>query len=294
MNKTYRASLTLMLAPYLLGAVVLIGLPALLTLALSFFRYDGVSAPVWVGGFNYRVALANPVDVLFPISISNTLYFVVFAVPVRLLGALSLALWLNRRGQGVGLYRAAVYLPTIIPDVAYALIWMWVFNPLYGPLNLILNAIGLHTPGWLADAKYAKVVFVTMTAFQIGEGFVVLLAGLQNIPREYYASAAIDGGNAWQQFRHITLPLLAPWLFLLALRDTIFSSQNMFTANLIMTGGDPYYSTLFAPLLIYEEAFDRMRFGPGAAMTVLLGLVTAALIGLALSIVGNWGESDAD
>lgn len=283
-----------MLAPYLLGAVVLIGLPALLTLALSFFRYDGVSAPVWVGGFNYRVALANPVDVLFPISISNTLYFVVFAVPVRLLGALSLALWLNRRGQGVGLYRAAVYLPTIIPDVAYALIWMWVFNPLYGPLNLILNAIGLHTPGWLADAKYAKVVFVTMTAFQIGEGFVVLLAGLQNIPREYYASAAIDGGNAWQQFRHITLPLLAPWLFLLALRDTIFSSQNMFTANLIMTGGDPYYSTLFAPLLIYEEAFDRMRFGPGAAMTVLLGLVTAALIGLALSIVGNWGESDAD
>ena len=131
-------------------------------------------------------------------------------------------------------------------------------------------------------------------AFQIGEGFVVLLAGLQNIPPEYYAAAAVDGGNTWQQFRYITLPFLAPWLLLLTLRDIILSTQNIFTANFIMTNGDPYYSTLFLPLLIYEEAFDRMHFGPGSAMTVLLVIVTAALIGFVLSIVGNWGEADAD
>ncbi|MBK7320717.1 sugar ABC transporter permease [Candidatus Villigracilis affinis] len=297
MNRTYTASsrtqLLLMLTPYLLGAAVLVGLPALLSLLLAFLRYDGISAPVWVGGFNFQLVLANPVDLLFPISLYNTLYFVILAVPVRVLSALALALLLSRSGRGVGLYRAAVYLPTIIPDVAYALIWMWIFNPLYGPLNLILEGLGLPTPGWLADAQYAKVVFVVMAAFQIGEGFVVLLAGLQNIPPEYYAAAAVDGGNVWQQFRYITLPLLAPWLLLLTLRDIILSSQNIFTANFIMTNGDPYYSTLFLPLLIYEEAFDRMHFGPGSAMTVLLGLVTAALIGLILSIVGSWGETDA-
>lgn len=293
-SSSYRTPLLLMLAPYLVGTAILVGVPALLSLVLAFMRYDGMSTPVWVGWFNFRLVLANPVDLLFPISLYNTLYFIILAVPVRILSALTLALWLNRKGRGVGLYRAAVYLPTIIPDVAYALIWMWIFNPLYGPLNLILGMLGLPTPGWLADADFAKVVFVVMAAFQIGEGFVVLLAGLQNIPPEYYAAAAVDGGNTWQQFRYITLPLLAPWLLLLTLRDIILSTQNIFTANFIMTNGDPYYSTLFLPLLIYEEAFDRMHFGPGSAMTVLLVIVTAALIGFVLSIVGNWGEADAD
>jgi len=296
MNKPrlYRTQLMLMLTPYLLGAAVLVGVPALLSLVLAFLRYDGMSTPVWVGWFNFRIVLANPVDLLFPISLYNTLYFIMLAIPIRVLSALALALWLNRRGRGVGLYRAAVYLPTIVPDVAYALIWMWIFNPLYGPLNLILTALGLPAPGWLADARFAKLVFVVMAAFQIGEGFVVLLAGLQNIPPEYYAAAAVDGGSTWQQFRSITLPLLVPWLLLLTLRDIILSTQNIFTANFIMTNGDPYYSTLFLPLLIYEEAFDRMHFGPGSAMTVLLGIVTASLIGFVLSIVGNWGETDAD
>ncbi len=291
---SYRTHLILMLTPYLLGAAVLVGVPSLLSLILAFMRYDGISNPVWVGLNNFRLVLANPFDVLFPISLYNTLYFIILAVPVRVLGAFALALWLNRKGRGVGLYRAAVYLPTIVPDVAYALIWLWIFNPLYGPINLILGALGLPTPGWLADAGFAKLVFVVMASFQIGEGFVVMLAGLQNIPPEYYAAAAVDGGSGWQQFRYITLPLLAPWLLLLTLRDIILSTQNIFTANFIMTNGDPYYSTLFLPLLIYEEAFDRMRFGPGSAMTVLLGIVTASLIGFVLSIVGNWGDTDAD
>jgi multiple sugar transport system permease protein len=283
-----------MLVPYVVGAVTLVVLPAALTLILSFFRYDGISSPVWVGWFNFKLILTDSVDLLFPVSLQNTLYLIVMAVPLRVTGALVLALWLNRRSRNVGLYRAAVYLPTILPDVAYALIWLWIFNPIYGPLNFFLSASGLDAPGWLADAKYAKLVFVIMTAFQLGEGFVVLLAGLQNIPSEHYASAAIDGGTPWQIFRYITLPLLAPWLILLTLRDIIMTSQNLFTANLIMTNGDPYYSTIFLPLLIYEEAFDRMRFGPGFAMTVLLGIVTAALIGLFLSIIGGWEGADAE
>jgi multiple sugar transport system permease protein len=289
----YRAQLWIILSPYLLGAAILIGLPAVLTILLAFIRYDGISPPVWVGWANFRLTVANPFDILPPTALYNTLYFTFLSVPVRILGALALALWLHRWRKGVGLYRAAVYLPTILPDVAYALIWLWVFNPLYGPLNFILSALGLPAPAWLADPQYAKLVFVVMTAFQIGEGFVVLLAGLQNIPPDYYAAAAVDGGSGWQQFRYITLPLLAPWLILLTLRDIIMGGQGLFTANLIMTNGDPYYSTLFLPLHIYEEAFDRLNFGPASAMTLVLIVTIASLIGMVVSIVGSWGEEDA-
>jgi multiple sugar transport system permease protein len=133
-----------------------------------------------------------------------------------------------------------------------------------------------------------------MAAFQMGEGFVVLLAGLQNIPPEYYAAATVDGGNAWQQFRYLTLPLLAPWLLLLTVRDIILSVQTIFTANLIMTKGGPYYSTLFLPLLIYEEAFERLHLGVSAAMLILLFAITAALIGFVWSLFGNLEHAEAD
>ncbi|HNA89712.1 MAG TPA: sugar ABC transporter permease [Anaerolineales bacterium] len=289
----YRTQLWMMLSPYLLGAVALIGLPAVLTTLLAFIRYDGISTPVWVGWNNFRLTFANPFDILPPLALYNTLYFTFFAVPIRILAALLLALWLQRQQKGVGLYRAAVYLPTILPDVAYALIWLWVFNPLYGPLNFILTAFGLPAPAWLVDERFAKLAFVIMSAFQIGEGFVVLLAGLQNIPSDYYAAASVDGGSGWQQFRFITLPLLLPWLLLLTLRDIILSGQSLFTANLIMTNGDPYYSTLFLPLHIYEEAFDRLHFGPASAMTLVLILTVASLIGMVVTVVGNWGEEEA-
>jgi multiple sugar transport system permease protein len=259
---------------------------------MAFVFYDALSPPTWAGLANFREILTDPADPLFKIALANSLYFVALAVPLRTLGALGLALWLNHQRRGVGLYRAAVYLPTIIPDVAYALIWMWIFNPLYGPVNLTLDALGLPTPGWLADGDTAKLVFVIMALFQVGEGFVVLLAGLQNIPPEYYASAAVDGANGWQTLRHLTLPLLAPWLLLLTVRDVILSFQTTFTANFIMTGGGPYYATLFLPMQIYIEAFDAFRFGPGAAMMLLMFAMTAALIGLMFSFLSDWREAD--
>jgi multiple sugar transport system permease protein len=288
----YRAELGLMLAPYLLGVIGLIGLPALISVGMAFVFYDALSPPQWAGLANFREILTDPADPLFKIALANSLYFVALAVPLRTLGALALALWLNRQRRGVGLYRVAVYLPTIVPDVAYALIWLWIFNPLYGPVNLTLNALHLPAPGWLADADTAKLVFVIMAFFQIGEGFVVLLAGLQNIPPEYYAAAAVDGATGWQTLRHVTLPLLAPWLLLLTVRDIILSFQTTFTANYIMTGGGPYYATLFLPMQIYSEAFDAFRFGPGAAMMLLMFALTVALIGILLSFLSDWREAD--
>lgn len=274
-HDTYRRQLRLLLLPYLIGAVVLVIVPAALTFILAFTNYDVLSPPRWVGWQSMRLAVANP---LFWIALRNSLYFILLAVPLRVLGALMLALLLERRRRGVGVYRAGVYLPTVVPAVAYALVWLWIFNPLYGPLNLVLRAVGLPAPAWLIDPNLAKLAFVIMAFFQIGEGFVLLLAALHTIPRPLYDAAAVDGGNWWQVFYHITLPFVIPWLALLTVRDIIMSFQHTFTPAYIMTGGDPYYSTFFLPLLIYEEAFDRFRFGEGASLMLIMFLVTLLLV----------------
>jgi len=253
-----------MLLPYLVGTLLLVGLPALMSALLAFTSYDALTPPVFVGFNNFRLLAADPIVTT---AIGNSLVFIALAVPLRILGALGLALLLLRPRRGVGGYRAAAYLPTVIPDVAFALIWLLIFNPLFGPVNLVLDALGLPTPGWLADAETARYPFVIMSVFQIGEGFVVLLAALRGLPGEYFDAGAVDGAGRWASFRYLTLPLLLPWLALLTFRDIILSFQWTFTPSFVMTGGDPYYSTLFLPLLIYEEAFDRFRFGAGSALS---------------------------
>jgi multiple sugar transport system permease protein len=271
-----RAGLWAMLLPYLLGTLLLVALPALMSAGLAFTSYDALSPPVFVGFTNFRLLAADPVVTT---AFANSLFFVALAVPLRILGALGLALLLRRPRRGIGGYRAAVYVPTVIPDVAYALIWLWIFNPLFGPVNLALSALGLPLPGWLADEGSARYPFVVMSLFQIGEGFVVLLAALRGLPREYFDAAAVDGAGRWAAFRYLTLPLLMPWLVLLTFRDVVLSFQYTFTPSLMMTGGGPYYATMFLPLLIYEEAFDRFRFGPGSALMLLLFLLSAVIIG---------------
>jgi multiple sugar transport system permease protein len=285
----YRTTLYLLLAPFLLGVVALVVLPIALSIGLAFTAYDGLSAPEWRGLANFRELAVDP---LFHIALRNSLVFVALTVPLRVLIALGLALLLNRSRRGVGLYRVAVYVPTIVPSVAYALIWLWIFNPRYGPLNQALESLGLPAPAWLIDSTTALPAIALTALFTMGEGFVVVLAGLRSIPSECYQASAIDGAGRAATLRHITLPLLAPWLLLLTFRDVIVSAQSTFTPALLMTGGGPYYATLFVPLLMYETAFDRFRFGQGAAMMLLLLLVVAALIGLTYRAVGGWGYED--
>lgn len=282
--------LYLMLMPYLLGVILLVAVPALLSFVLAFMQFDALSPPTWRGHWNFNEIFRDP---LFRIAVRNSLLFVVLAVPLRVLGALLLALLLRTQRRGVGGYRAAVYLPTVIPDVAYALIWSWMFNPLYGPLNQVLGMLGLPTPAWLVHSHTALLAVVIMSLFQIGEGFLVILAGLHDIPQDYYDAAAIDGCNRWQMFWKITLPLVAPWLLLLTTRDIALSAQSTFTPALLMTRGEPYYATLFLPLLIYEEAFDRFRFGQGSAIMLLLFVSVAGLLIPAYAILQKRIYDDA-
>jgi multiple sugar transport system permease protein len=275
MNR-WRAGLWVMLSPYLVGTLLLVGLPALMSGVLAFTSYDALSPPVYVGFANFRLLAADPI---VGQALANSLFFILLAVPLRIAGALGLALLLFRPRRGATGYRAAVYVPTVIPEVAFALIWLWIFNPVFGPVNVALEALGLPTPGWLADADTARYPFVVMAAFMIGEGFVVLLAALRGLSREIFDAGGVDGAGRWATFRFLLFPLLLPWLALLTFRDVILSFQWTFTPSFVMTGGDPYYATMFLPLLTYEEAFDRFRFGAGSALMLLTFVLSVLIIG---------------
>lgn len=274
------------LLPYLLGALLLIVLPAVITFGIAFTRYNGIAAPVFIGWENFDFLRYEP---LFKIALINSLLFISEAVPLRILGALGLALLYSQPRRGVGLHRAAAYLPTVIPDAAYALIWLWILNPLYGPLNGLLRTLGLPAPGWVSDSTWALPAIILVSLLQIGEGFVILLVGLRHIPRETYDAAYVDGASTWKSFWAITLPLLTPWLVLLIVRDVVITFQNTFTTAYLMTRGGPYYATFFLPLLAYETAFDGLRFGQAAAVMVLIFIYTLVMVLIVYFLFEGWG-----
>jgi multiple sugar transport system permease protein len=297
---TERRQIALMLVPYLVGVTGLVALPALVTFALAFAEYDLLRSPNFVGLDNFR-ELAD--DDVFRIALKNSLVFAAVAVPLRLAGALALALLLHRRYTGVGTYRSAGVLPTVIPDIAYGLLWLWLFNPLYGPVNLLLRwqgdtptttAWGVQPPQWLTHPNDARAAIIIMSLFTIGEGFVILLVTRQGLPTELYDLAALEDATAWGVFRRVTLPLMAPILLLLFARDTIFSLQWTFVPALIVTeGGPPPYSTTYVPLFVYRNAFEYLRYGYAASATLTMFVVTALVVWLQWRIVRRWRQGFA-
>ena len=281
----------MLLSPFVLGSVLLVGFPIALTVPLAFYEYDGLTQPLWRGTWNFSLIFADPV---FVTALRNSLLFVALAVPVRMAAAFVLAMLLQHRRRGTALYRACVFLPTVMPDVAYALIWLWIFNPLYGPLNIGLGALGLPRLAWLVDPDTALPAIEIRSLLQIGEGFVLLLAGLRDVPQEYYDVGMVEGAGRVQLFRFITLPLMAPWLLLLTIRDIAVTAQNAFVAAYLMTGGGPYYATLFVPLLVHEEAFDHLRFGDAGAMMLVMYVASSALLFLAFIGIQAWRHDHGD
>jgi multiple sugar transport system permease protein len=289
-----------MLTPYAIGLVVLVLAPFAVTVGLAFADYDLVRPPRWIGFDNFGALLSDPI---FQTALTNSLVFAAIAVPLRLAGALGLALLLHRRFTGVGLYRSAGVVPTIVPEIAYGLVWLWLFNPLYGPINVLLRwhgdspsttAWGVLPPQWLTHPNDARAAIIIMSLFTIGEGFVILLVTRQGLPAELYDLAALEDATAWGIFRRITLPLMAPILLLLFARDTIFSLQWTFIPALVVTdGGPPLYSTTYVPLFVYRNAFEYLRYGYAASATLLMFIVTALIVWLQWRIVRRWRKGFA-
>jgi multiple sugar transport system permease protein len=288
---SYNARLRLLLLPYALGILVLVVLPAGISFSLAFFQYDALSPPKFIKELNFVLAYT---DELFKLSIQNSLALIILPVPMRVIGAFLLARLLQQGGRFISWFRAAVYMPTIIPTAAFALAWLWILNPLYGPVNLLLQALGFDPPAWFVDPQWAKPALVLMSLWQIGEGFLVSLAALQDLPEEIEDAAKIDGAGTLNILWRITLPLVAPILLLLIFRDAILTFQNSFATILLTTDGGPYYATYTLPYFIYEQGFDLLSFGTAsAALWVLYGL--SGLIVLMLYLIARqWNIGTTD
>jgi multiple sugar transport system permease protein len=286
-----RRQLAAMLAPYVAGLVVLVLLPAGVTLALAFAEYDLVRPPEWVGAANFG-ELAG--DRIFRTALTNSAVFAAIAVPARLLLALGLALLLHRRSALVPTARTSAALPTAVPEIAYGLLWLWLFNPLFGPINQVLRiggqngltVLGRTPPQWLTDPTDARAAIIVMSLFTIGESFIILLAVRRALPPELYELAAIEDATGWDVLRRVTVPLMAPVLGLLLLRDTIASFQVSFVPALVVTeGGPPPYATTYLSLFVYRNAFEYLRYGYAAAATMVMLLLTVAAVALQWRLV---------
>jgi multiple sugar transport system permease protein len=258
-------------APFVLGAVVLVVVPAVVSAAYAFTTYDGLSPAEWNGLGTFRAVLEDPE---LHASLRATGWFLLLAVPLRVLGGLLLALLADGHGRLAGATRTAVFSPSVVPDPATALIWLWVVNPLYGPLSLLIDS------PVLIDTWGARLTIVALSVFGLGEGFLVTLAARRELPDELYEVARMEGARGLARFRRVTLPLLAPVLLLLAGRDVLVSMTNALVPTLLLTRGGPLDATKTLPLLVYERGFREGDLGEGAALAVLtlvLGLVAFAL-----------------
>jgi multiple sugar transport system permease protein len=266
--------------PLIVGLLCLTVFPVLASLYFSFTDYPIFDPPQWVGLANYREMLAEP---RFWLSVWNTVYYGIFAVPLGMLAGLMLALLLNLKVRGMAFYRTMFFLPTVVPLVATAVLWNQLLNPQQGMLNEFLRWLGMPeawVPGWLTDERWAKPGLVLMSVWGCGGGMVLYLAALQDVPQELYESAALDGASAWHRLIHITLPMISPVLLFTLVMGLIGVSQY-FAQAYIMTGGGPWDATLFYALNLFNTAFTEYRLGYASAMAwVMFVLVLLATIGV--------------
>jgi multiple sugar transport system permease protein len=280
-----RRQLALMLAPYVAGALLLFVVPAQLSFALALTDADLLTTPDYVGLQNLRALLHDPVlgEVLW-----RSALFVALAVPLRLALSTGFALLLHARFRGAGASRTAVFSPSVIPDTAYALVWLFLLNPLYGPVNALLGVFGIGPVSWFSDGDAAFAAIVLMTAFTVGESFIVALAARQELPAELYAVARLEGAGAWHVLRVVTLPLMAPVLLLLATRDVAVSLQAAFTSVYLLTDGGPDRATLLLPVYSFDKGFEQLQYGYASAMMLVAFLGCLALALLQYLVVRRW------
>lgn len=264
-----------LLGPFGVGVVLLLVIPAAMNLAFAFTNDTGLSPGHFTGLANARRALDDP---QLAASLRASLAHVALAVPLRLVAAVGFALALAAPRRGSTLARAAVYLPSVLPDLSLALIALWAFNPVYGPVNGVLGQVGINGPNWFATPWGARWAVVLMMVLPIGEAFLVALAARRSLAPETYEAAIVDGATPWQRLRWITLPQLAPLLVLLAVRDTILTLQVNVVPAYALTDGGPDNATLFLPIYIYDQAFELLGFGYGAFLTLVLLTITAMIV----------------
>ena len=254
------------LTPWLIGFLVFLVGPMLTSIYLSMTNYKMISSPVWIGLANYERMIADPLVIH---SLTVTIKYTAFAVPLGMIAAMAIAVLLNQKIHASGIFRTVFYLPSVISGVAVALVFVWIFNYRFGLLNYFLSLVGIDGPNWLGSPRYALWAFVLMSLWGIGGNVVIYLAGLQGVPVSLIEAAIIDGASPWTRFWKITLPLLTPVVLFTMVMGVIASFQT-FTQAYIMTGGGPANATLFFLLYLYKNAFNWFEMGYASALAWLL------------------------
>lgn len=280
--------------PFLIGFLAIYLYPLLMTVKFSFQQYNAIKPAVWIGLENYRTLFFD--DPLFWKSLYNTLYFTVFSVPIGLALALGLAMLLSLKVPGQAVYRTIFFLPTIVPIVALAVLWLWVLNPESGLLNGTLREFfGIDGPGWLADQHWSKPALILMSLWGVGGAMVVFLAGLAEVPESLYEVADIDGAGPFTKFRHVTLPMVTP-VILFNLVIGLINAFQYFTQVYVMTNGrgEPVGSTMFYALYLYRRSFYYLDMGYGSAMALILFFIVLAATIVVLRSSRRWVHYHGD
>ena len=270
--------------PWIVGFIVFTGGPILFSIVISFCDYDILHPARMIGFNNYGWLLTK--DPLFWKAIGNTLYMFI-GIPLGMALGLGIALLLNLKVRGVAVWRTFFYLPSIVPIVASSILWIWIFTPNGGLLNNVLSSVGIHGPNWLQDESTSKPALILMGLWGAGGGMIIWLAGLKSISESYYEAASLDGASVWQQFLHITLPLMSPYIFFNLIMGMIGTIQ-IFVQAYNMTQGGPVNSTLYYTYQLFNCAFRYLQMGYAAAMAWVLFILVFGLTLLQLKLQDRW------
>ena len=274
--------------PWLIRLVALHGYPMVAAFYLGFTRYTIAQPSKWIGLENYATMFSRdrlPMQALY-----NSLYYSVGAVPLQLSLGLFLAVLLVQNIRGLSFFRAVFFIPTIVPTVASAILWLWLLNPRIGLINEALVTIGLPRIPWLSSPRWIKPAFILMSLWGIGWDTVIFLAGLQNIPRHLYEAAEIDGAGLWARFRNVTIPMLTPTIFFNLVMGIIGSLQIFGPAFVVLRGpqGGPQNAALFYVLYIFRQGFQYFEMGYASALAVLLFVIILLLTMLVFKSSSLW------
>jgi multiple sugar transport system permease protein len=270
-----------LLAPDVVGLTVVYVLPMLFTVYLSFHAWTGMDELRFVAWRNYLELFEDPVWLR---SVRITLSYLVLYVPAIVAGSLCLALLVNTRLREVKLYRTIFFLPIVMPVIIAAVVWTFIYEPSYGVINFVLSSFGFEKHAWLGSQKEALFAVVVVSVWkQTGYFMIIFLAGLKNIPAQYYEAGDIDGAGPVVKFFRITLPLLKP-TFVFVLVINLITALQDFDQIYVMTKGGPNYATHVQIFYIYEKAFRFWKMGAASAASIMLFMVIFLLSLLQLKI----------
>lgn len=276
----------LFMMPWFIGFIIFGLYPMIMSVYYSLCRYDVLRIPQFIGFGNYEKLIFE--DPYFWTSISNTIFYTVFRVPLCIIGSLLLAVLVNNAVKGVKFFRTIYFIPSIVTGVVLSVVWLWMFNPQFGLINSFLAYVGIPGPLWLLDPNWSKPSMVLMSVWSVGGGrMLVFLAALQSIPKHLYEAVDIDGGGWWIKFKNVTIPMLSPIIFLWSVLEIIFSLQ-VFVEAYIMTQGGPLNSTMFYNLYLYNKAFNDFEMGYASALAWLLLVISLVITVIQFRLSKRW------